>query len=186
MTQAFRYSARLRLPLPRAEREELIQRTIEVLGLKEHKGKRVFQLSGGQRKRVSIGIELLSKPDILFLDEPSSGLDPATEKSLMELLQALSLTNLTVVCTTHVLQNAFLFNRLLFVHGGKLIFGGSAGQAREYFLGSNASQSMASSMGRVVQSPLEKFTRPCWIVNCLRQSGNHAFADQNFILHPKN
>lgn len=156
VTQAFRYSARLRLPLPRAEREELIQRTIEVLGLKDHKGKRVFQLSGGQRKRVSIGIELLSKPDILFLDEPSSGLDPATEKSLMELLQALSLTNLTVVCTTHVLQNAFLFNRLLFVHGGKLIFGGSAGQAREYFLGTNASQSMASSVGRVAQSPLEK------------------------------
>jgi len=158
VTQAFRYSARLRLPLPKSEREELIQRTIEVLGLTEHKSKRVHQLSGGQRKRVSIGIELLSKPDILFLDEPSSGLDPATEKSLMELLQALSLTNLTVVCTTHVLQNAFLFNRLLFVHGGKMIFAGSAGQAREYFLGSSATQTMTASLGvgRTAQSPLEK------------------------------
>lgn len=156
--QAFRYSARLRLPLPKAEREQLISRTIEVLGLTDHQKKRVFQLSGGQRKRVSIGIELLSKPDILFLDEPSSGLDPGTEKSLMELLQALSLTNLTVICTTHVLQNAYLFNRLLFVHGARLIFEGSAGQAREYFLGSSNSETVTASIagGRGVQSPLEK------------------------------
>lgn len=151
--QAFRFSARLRLRLPENERKELIDRTIEVLGLTPHVSKKVSQLSGGQRKRVSIGIELLSKPDVLFLDEPSSGLDPATEKSLMELLQALSLTNLTVICTTHVLQNAFLFNRLFFVHGGKLIFSGSAPQAREFFLGSNPSQSLSRGMP---QSPLER------------------------------
>ncbi len=155
---AFRLSARLRLKLPRAQREALVERTIEVLGLGEHADKRVMHLSGGQRKRVSIGIELLTKPAVLFLDEPSSGLDPATEESLMELLQSLTLTNLTVVCTTHVLQKAYLFDRLLFVHGGRLIFDGDAQQAREHFLAGGHSRSggQTGTSGGALQSPLEK------------------------------
>jgi ABC-type multidrug transport system ATPase subunit len=158
---AFYLAARLRLRLEDKQRKALADRTIEVLGLKEHAGKRVYHLSGGQRKRVSLGIELLSKPAVLFLDEPSSGLDPATEESLMELLQSLTLTNLTVVCTTHVLQKAYLFDRLIFVHGGRLIFEGNSTQARDFFVnrvtgigdshtGSRSSGSMAKS------SPLER------------------------------
>ena len=155
--QAFLYSAKLRLPLKKNQLDALIHRTVQILGLSEHRTKRIKFLSGGQRKRVSIGIELLSKPSILFLDEPSSGLDPATEKSLMELLQSLSLNNLTVVCTTHVLQNAFLFNKLWFVHGGKLIFGGNAEEAREFFLEKQQhSLSQSNITGRGYQSPLEK------------------------------
>lgn len=154
---AFLLSARLRLKLPKAQREALVKRTMELLGLAEHADKRVMHLSGGQRKRVSIGIELLSKPSVLFLDEPSSGLDPATEESLMEMLQSLTLTNLTVVCTTHVLQKAYLFDRLLFVHGGRLIFDGDAQKAREHFLSSGHSVSgHAGTTSGPMQSPLEK------------------------------
>jgi ABC-type multidrug transport system ATPase subunit len=150
-------NARLRLKLPKAGREALVDRTIELLGLTEHASKRVAHLSGGQRKRVSIGIELLSKPSVLFLDEPSSGLDPATEESLMELLQSLTLTNLTVVCTTHVLQKAYLFDRLLFVHGGRLIFDGNADEAREHFLGASVSKDGGSiTASGDLRSPLEK------------------------------
>lgn len=131
---ALYFSSLLRLKLAREERIGLIDRTLELLALTEHRNKRVYQLSGGQRKRVSIAIELLSKPEVLFLDEPSSGLDPSTENSLMELLQSLALNNLTVICTTHVLQNAFLFDRLWYLHSGKLIFSGDAAAAREFFL----------------------------------------------------
>ncbi len=152
VSDAFLYSGRLRLKLGKKELASLIDRTIETLGLTEHREKRIRNLSGGQRKRVSIGIELLSKPSILFLDEPSSGLDPATEQSLMELLQALSLNKLTVVCTTHVLQNAFIFNRLFFVHAGKLIFSGNTEEARSFFLDQGTSQSMTRSL----HSPLER------------------------------
>jgi len=70
-----------------------------------HAGKPITRLSGGQRKRVSVGAELLAKPSILFLDEPSSGLDPATEFKLMEVLRDLADTGCTIVCTTHVMEN---------------------------------------------------------------------------------
>lgn len=152
VSDAFLYSGKLRLSLGKKELKSLIDRTIDTLGLAEHREKRIRNLSGGQRKRVSIGIELLSKPAILFLDEPSSGLDPATEQSLMELLQALSLNKLTVICTTHVLQNAFIFNRLFFIHGGKLIFTGNTEEARHFFLDQGTSQSMTRSFS----SPLER------------------------------
>jgi ABC-type multidrug transport system ATPase subunit len=157
---AFYLAARLRLRLEGKQRKALVERTIELLGLAEHASKRVYHLSGGQRKRVSIGIELLSKPSVMFLDEPSSGLDPATEESLMELLQSLTLTNLTVVCTTHVLQKAYLFDRLVFVHGGRVIFEGNSSQARDFFVNravdlSDSHSASHSNLG-ITKSPLEK------------------------------
>jgi len=151
--QAFLYSGQLKLTLNKIQLKNLIDKTIDTLGLTDHRSKRIKHLSGGQRKRVSIGIELLSKPSILFLDEPSSGLDPTTEQSLMELLQALSLNNLTVICTTHVLQNAHIFNRLFYIHGGRLIFTGNAQQARDFFLGQ---KEHTQTQSRSVQSPLER------------------------------
>jgi len=150
---AFWFSGKLRLKLDNKGLRKLIDRTLETLHLTEHRAKTISTLSGGQRKRVSIGIELLSKPNVLFLDEPSSGLDPATEQSLMELLQSLSLNKLTVVCTTHVLQNAFIFNRLFFVHSGRLIFSGTTNEAREFFDRNENSKSASKSFQA---SPLER------------------------------
>ncbi len=106
---------------------------IERLGLAEHRAKRVSNLSGGQRKRVSVATELLTKPAVLFLDEPSSGLDPATEFELMKLLRRLAAHDCTVVCTTHVLGRSYLFDKIVFVHGGRLVFVGSPQDACEYF-----------------------------------------------------
>lgn len=157
---AFHFSAKLRLRLDKAQRETLVEKTIELLGLSDHASKRIAYLSGGQRKRVSIGVELLSKPTVLFLDEPSSGLDPATESALMELLQSLTKTNLTVVCTTHVLQKAYLFRRLLFVHDGRVIFDGSSARAREFFNGQKAIDSSSAGSNRSEfgpsKSPIER------------------------------
>ncbi len=120
--QALHYSARLRLPpeTPARAIGSLVDEIIGRLGLTEHRVKRISQLSGGQRKRVSIATELLSRPSVLFLDEPSSGLDPATEFSLMSLLNSLAKT-CTVVCTTHVLENAQLFDKLVFVQDGHVV-----------------------------------------------------------------
>lgn len=151
VTEAITYSARLRLNLPAPQIAALVDRVIERLSLKEHRDKRISRLSGGQRKRVSVAIELLAKPSVLFLDEPSSGLDPATEADLMALLQSLRLTNLTVMCTTHVLQKAYLFDRLIFIHGGRLIFIGTADEARQHFLSRGSTESQAFD-----KAPLEK------------------------------
>jgi ABC-type multidrug transport system ATPase subunit len=135
VTEAITYSARLKLPssTPRAAVHDLVEETIERLGLTEHKDKRITQLSGGQRKRVSIAAELLAKPSVLFLDEPSSGLDPKTEFDLMSLLRRLAGADCTVVCTTHVLGRAYLFDQLCFVHGGQLIFTGTPDEAITWF-----------------------------------------------------
>lgn len=135
VTEAITYSARLKLPAgtPRKAVRDLVEETIERLGLAEHKEKRISMLSGGQRKRVSIATELLAKPSVLFLDEPSSGLDPKTEFDLMSLLRRLAGTDCTVICTTHVLGRAYLFDQLLFVHGGHVIFNGTPDEAEDYF-----------------------------------------------------
>ena len=152
VNEAITFSAKLRLRLPRHQIDALVSRITKRLGLAPHAQQRVADLSGGQRKRVSIAIELLAKPSVLFLDEPSSGLDPANEEALMTLLQSLTLTKLTVVCTTHVLQKAYLFDRILVVQSGKLIFAGNSDEARRHFL----LQTSAEDHGSLQHSPLER------------------------------
>jgi ABC-type multidrug transport system ATPase subunit len=133
--EALSFSARLRLPraTPESERQRVVARTIEDLGLGERARTRVGRLSGGQRKRVSVAAELLSRPRLLFLDEPTSGLDPAAEFTLMELLRRLAANGCTIVCTTHVMENAYLMDRLAILNAGKLAFFGPPEEARARF-----------------------------------------------------
>ncbi len=129
------YGARLRLPkaTPMAEIRRLVKHTIARLGLEERARTPVGKLSGGQRKRVSVGAELLCRPRLMFLDEPTSGLDPAAEFRLMESLRHLASTGCTILCTTHVMGNAYLFDRLAVMFGGRLVFFGEPARALEHF-----------------------------------------------------
>ena len=133
--QALYFSARLRLPrgTPAAEMRKLVWHTMRLLGLEKRAGTPVGKLSGGQRKRVSVGAELLCRPRLMFLDEPTSGLDPAAEFRLMESLRHLAATGCTILCTTHVMGNAFLFDRLAVMCGGRLVFFGEPANALEHF-----------------------------------------------------
>jgi ABC-type multidrug transport system ATPase subunit len=131
--EAISFAARLRLGLPPALLRELVDDVIVKLGLLAHAEKKVSELSGGQRKRTSIATELLAGPSVLFLDEPSSGLDPYYEGKLMEQLQKLSWTGLTVVCTTHVLYKAHIFDKICVIHDGRMVFMGKADEARQQF-----------------------------------------------------
>jgi ABC transport system ATP-binding/permease protein len=152
VSQALRFSARLRLPdTPGGEIERLIVQTMDQLGLRERSDHRISRLSGGQRKRVSVGVELLAKPAILFLDEPTSGLDPATEFQLMELLRRLADTGCTIVCTTHVMENAYLMDQLLVLCAGRLVFQGSAQEARSFF----SVGKLTSIYDRLLEQPAE-------------------------------
>lgn len=145
VTQALTLTARLRLDVSRAAIDALVTGIIAKLGLKEHADKPVRILSGGQRKRVNIATELLVRPAVLFLDEPTSGLDPENEEGVVATLQNLSLTGQTVVCTTHSLHKAFLFNRIAFVHDGRLLFLGNLDEAREHFLASERDASITTT-----------------------------------------
>ncbi len=133
--EALEFSARLRLSrhTPENEIRKLVFQTMRRLGLSEQANSRISQLSGGQRKRVSVGAELLARPPVLFLDEPSSGLDPATEFKLMELLRDLADTGCTIICTTHVMENVYLMDRIAVLCRGRLVFEGSPQRTREHF-----------------------------------------------------
>lgn len=132
---ALRFAAKLRLPrdTPPLEVQKLVIQTMAQLGLRDRAGTRIGNLSGGQRKRVSVAVELLARPPVLFLDEPTSGLDPATEFKLMELLRELADRACTVVCTTHVMENVYLMDQLVVIVGGAEIFNGTPQEAREFF-----------------------------------------------------
>jgi ABC-type multidrug transport system ATPase subunit len=108
------FAAQIRLPdATPDDRAKRIDFALEAVGLLEHRDKRVGILSGGQRKRVSVAIELLIQPRLLLLDEPTSGLDPGMQARLMEMLRGVSRRGVTVVCTTHTLDTLNFFDQLL-------------------------------------------------------------------------
>ncbi|HET9255198.1 MAG TPA: ABC transporter permease, partial [Pseudonocardiaceae bacterium] len=134
--RALSFAARLRFPaeVPRAEREQRIDEVLTELGLTGQAQQRIDTLSGGQRKRTSVALELLTRPSLLFLDEPDSGLDPGLARSLMQTLRGLADGGRTVVVVTHSVANLDVFDRLLILApGGKLAFYGPPGEALRYF-----------------------------------------------------
>jgi len=131
-----RYSARLRMP-PDTSKEDLnakIEETLKLVGLDAHRSTMIGKLSGGQRKRASMAVELIASPKLFFLDEPFSGLDPGTEKKLMVLLKELSLSGRTVIMVTHSVQSIEMCDRLICMGtGGKLCFSGAPKAALAFF-----------------------------------------------------
>ena len=125
--QALNYGAQLRLPndTTRAERDARVADVMEKLELTERADLRIDRLSGGQRKRASIGLELLTSPQLLVLDEPTSGLDPGLDAHVMETLRNLADDGQTVVLVTHSVDNLdFCDNVILLASGGKVAYAG--------------------------------------------------------------
>jgi ABC-type multidrug transport system ATPase subunit len=128
------YAAELRLPdLEPEARIARVNMVMRILGLTESKDTRVSSLSGGQRKRVSVGVELLSKPRMLFADEPTSGLDPALERSLTENFRKLADDGHMVIVTTHIMSSLSLYDKLCVVNKEKLAFFGPPDQIKTHF-----------------------------------------------------
>lgn len=131
-----RYTAMLRMPddATEDEIERRIDRAIEMVELSERRYLPVKKLSGGQKKRASIAVELLSDPKLFFLDEPTSGLDPGTERNLMMTLKGLSKMGKTVVLVTHNPLNLNLCDKIVVMGtGGRLCFCGSSEEALAFF-----------------------------------------------------
>jgi ABC-type multidrug transport system ATPase subunit len=136
LRHTLRYAARLRLPssTTAAEVEETVDAAINAVGLTEHADVRVGSLSGGQRKRASIAVELLTEPRAFFLDEPTSGLDPATSAELIVHLRGLADRSATVVFTTHSVEDLALCDRVVFLaRGGRVGFVGAVDEALAHF-----------------------------------------------------
>ncbi|CAL9491109.1 ABC transporter ATP-binding protein [Streptomyces pilosus] len=99
---------------------------LTLVGLKTKTGVRVKQLSGGQRRRLDLALALLGDPEVLFLDEPTTGLDPEGRRETWELVSALRDRGTTVLLTTHYLEEAeFLADRLAIMHEGRIAVTGT-------------------------------------------------------------
>jgi ABC-type multidrug transport system ATPase subunit len=134
--RALYYAAKLRLPSDFTA-AQIKQRINEVLEDVEMTGRRkllVKKLSGGQRKRVSIALELLANPSLFFLDEPTSGLDPGLDRKMMFLLRRLADKGHTIVLVTHATNNINTCDYVCFLcQGGRLAFFGPPEEAKAYF-----------------------------------------------------
>ncbi len=134
--QALDYSARLRMPrdTSKQERHKRIEEVLQDLDLTHRKNVQISRLSGGQQKRVSIGVELLTRPGLFFLDEPTSGLDPGGESALMQLMRRLADQGRTIILVTHATKNVMLADKVVFLaRGGFLAWFGPPAEALAYF-----------------------------------------------------
>ncbi|MFE9122908.1 FHA domain-containing protein [Streptomyces sp. NPDC007172] len=134
--KALKYAAKLRFPADttESERQQRIDEVLRELKLDIHKEKKVTSLSGGQRKRVSVALELLTKPSLIFLDEPTSGLDPGMDRDVMQLLRGLADDGRTVLVVTHSVAELAICDKLLVMApGGSVAYFGPPEEALNFF-----------------------------------------------------
>lgn len=130
------YAARLRLPegTPPDVMRGVVNEVIETVGLAEQRHNPFRQLSGGQQKRLSLGFELITKPSFIFLDEPTSPLDPETTENMMLLFRRLADEGRIVVMVTHKFEKFHEMHHIaMLTRGGRLAYFGPPAGALEYF-----------------------------------------------------
>jgi ABC transport system ATP-binding/permease protein len=134
--RALYYTAKMRLPddFTEAQIKQRIDEVLEDVDMKHRRGMLVSRLSGGQRKRVSIALELLVNPSVFFLDEPTSGLDPGLDRKMMYLLRRLADKGHTIALVTHATNNINACDYICFLaQGGHLAYFGPPNEAKAYF-----------------------------------------------------
>lgn len=137
------YSAQLRLPssAPEYVKHAMVDRVIDELNLGHIVNSRIGSsgasrgISGGERRRVSIGMELVTAPQILFLDEPTSGLDSSSANSVVQLVKELAGHGRIVVLSIHQpsAKSFLLLDQIMLLAKGKMLYHGPPAEARAYF-----------------------------------------------------
>lgn len=107
--------------LKRKEKQQRMMEVMEIVSLSEHFNKFVSDFSGGMKRRLSLAIALLHKPELLILDEPTVGIDPVLRKSIWKAFNNLKEKGITIIITTHVMDEAEKCDRLGMIRDGKLI-----------------------------------------------------------------
>ena len=131
-----KYAADLRMPDDASidEKKSRIKSVLETVELTGKEDVMIKNLSGGQRKRASIAVELIADPKLFFLDEPTSGLDPGTERSIMKTLRKMANSGKTIILVTHTTLNLNLCDKIAFFGiDGRLCFSGKPKDALSFF-----------------------------------------------------
>ena len=118
------------------ERKKKIQELLELFGLSEHRKKRAEKLSGGMKRKLTIATALLNDPELLILDEPTTGLDPIARAELLSSLEVLKERKKTIIITTHLIDEAEkLADRVAIMDEGKIIKVGRPNEIKEEICG---------------------------------------------------
>ncbi len=107
--------------IPRSEARKKIKELVELFGLEEHKRKLASKLSGGLKRRLSIAMSLIHDPEILILDEPTTGLDPGIRRELIEFLRGMISKGRVILMSTHIANEAEFSDRVLIMHRGRIV-----------------------------------------------------------------
>ena len=119
--------------IPRAKRAERKAWVLKMAGLEERRASRTGGLPAGWKQRLSLGCALLHEPPILFLDEPTSGVDPLSRRNFWEMIYEMAGRGVTVFVTTHYMEEAEYCGRLALIYRGELIALGSPASLKEGF-----------------------------------------------------
>lgn len=108
--------------VPKSERIRKIEELVKIFELEDFRKKRMWDLSGGQKRRVQVAREFMHEMDLLFLDEPTAGLDPIARRNILDMVKGMTDSGLSVVFTTHNLEEAdYLCHRIAIMNLGKII-----------------------------------------------------------------
>ena len=114
--------------------KERTREVIEIIQLESKRSTWVLHLSGGQRQRLAMGVAILPLPQILILDEPTTGLDPNARRDLWKILESFKATGTTLILTTHYMEEAqYLCERILMMDQGKILAEGSLSHLLDKF-----------------------------------------------------
>jgi ABC-2 type transport system ATP-binding protein len=103
-----------------------VDEVVGLVGLEEKRGARVSSLSGGQQRRLDVAIALVGNPDLLFLDEPTTGFDPSARREAWDVIKNLATLGMTVLLTTHYMDEAqFLADRVAVIAAGRIVAEGT-------------------------------------------------------------
>ena len=162
--QSLFFAAKLRIAnISKADIKVKIDQILSELNISHIKNSLISDISGGQRKRVSIAIELLTDPMLLFLDEPTSPLDPQTIEDFLNILKKLSENGTTVIMVTHKPEDLDYMDEVIFMadnNGGKIVYYGDSTKYKDYFNVNNAVSVFSQISGGNSKKWVEKYSNP--------------------------
>ena len=121
--------------VPRPVMEERIRFAIAMAGLEGREDRLVSTLAGGWKQRLALGCAILHRPPVLFLDEPTSGVEPEARRRFWDLIHTLAAGGVTILVSTHYMDEAEYCNRIALIDAGRLVAMGSPGELRGLDLG---------------------------------------------------
>ena len=160
--QCLYFTAKLRLDnLSDQYIDKKIDQVLDDLNILEKKKNLISNLSGGQRKRVSIAVELMTDPLIMFLDEPTSPLDPQTVEDFLEIMKKLSERGTTVLMVTHKPEDLGYMDEVIFMaEGGNIVYQGDTNKYKEYFNVKSVVSVFSQISGKTAEIWIRKYLNP--------------------------